>query len=800
MIDANKFLSEVDEPAKKFQKYLERHEGEANEEERELLTSIKEMQNSLKEAIQNQAAPSKKSGISEIEKVTQNNLEQDSSIPDLSERLSEELDRILKNIPQNDPNLSQPKEEELESEWENPFKDMEESDLKGTNIAESVHQESMIPNQESLQQSTTENSEKQIVANFFDELRKKAQPESKVSTHESNNITSEQVEQFIPQPQEQENYDKKGPNFDSGEIPLPKFITESNNDNEFLTKLNNAYSQNVDNILNGGKSQTRNAEELESKNIEPIPDMFEKENDLGIEYQFHTPNILGTAEREIPNNLEYSQQLFRNIQEIANKKTPQQIFSPNPNAFKNMSNMLMEDTISKEEKEPSFNLIEPLNVEAYADSIRRQDDEIQYQSENSQNDNWSQIMNIAGRIPTSQRNRTNLQKQRETKNEPSNSQQYVNLEMKETSDINKNGNKSQHLNDGNESIDSNFDIIFMNNVYKKEDIPTDITQSNWTEEKEVPVQLDNSNDIADKETPINDHLKSFEDSQLDTSKSDKKRPLSGFVTKVRKSWKNMSLKAKVSTGVMTVALILALAGYGNYRHEQKANNSKGPDNESNFETDNSSKTDLEEQVDKALEEQNGKENDMDKGTPASTTEQNEKADDIDKEVPTSTAEQNEEQSKNNNNQNYSELETDQALTSEALQPVEDVEQNSMIIGGTTQVNEDSRIYRDEYNAYLGENSSPAYYNHDENRVIVGVAIVDDNGMHQIYANDPDANYKINTLIQNGGELVSILTANKKYLPDYDGSDTLSIDEINAYAEGWYNINDIANANVKGIKR
>ena len=74
-------------------------------------------------------------------------------------------------------------------------------------------------------------------------------------------------------------------------------------------------------------------------------------------------------------------------------------------------------------------------------------------------------------------------------------------------------------------------------------------------------------------------------------------------------------------------------------------------------------------------------------------------------------------------------------------------------------------------------------------------------MNVIYASDENANVKMNDLLDKGGEVVSILTANKeKYLQDYNGSETLLPEEIKAYAEGWYNIEDVTMDNVKGVSR
>lgn len=122
------------------------------------------------------------------------------------------------------------------------------------------------------------------------------------------------------------------------------------------------------------------------------------------------------------------------------------------------------------------------------------------------------------------------------------------------------------------------------------------------------------------------------------------------------------------------------------------------------------------------------------------------------------------------------------------------------IGNVVTVQEGTRIHNNEYDAYLGENSYSTYYKYDTERSIVGVAIIKDNKMNTVFASDENYNEKVNNLVENGGEIVSVLTANKKYLEDWDGKTPLSLDEIRAYNEGWYNVNDLTNNNVKGIQR
>lgn len=127
-------------------------------------------------------------------------------------------------------------------------------------------------------------------------------------------------------------------------------------------------------------------------------------------------------------------------------------------------------------------------------------------------------------------------------------------------------------------------------------------------------------------------------------------------------------------------------------------------------------------------------------------------------------------------------------------------ETSIQIGKTITLNEEARIYGDEYSAYLEGTSYRPYYKNDEKRVIIGVAVEKDNQLVKIDASQSDANQKINDLINNGGQIVSVLTANQKFLSDYNGSESLLNDEIRAYNEGWYNVNDIAQENTKGLQR
>ena len=134
-----------------------------------------------------------------------------------------------------------------------------------------------------------------------------------------------------------------------------------------------------------------------------------------------------------------------------------------------------------------------------------------------------------------------------------------------------------------------------------------------------------------------------------------------------------------------------------------------------------------------------------------------------------------------------------------ITPSEYNDNTSIHIG--SEVTVDGNIHDDEYDAYYNENNQTSYYGTEPKRVVIGTGIVNDDGMNVIYAYNPDANQKIDELLNEGGEMVSILTANKeKYLQNYDGSTILTPEEIKSSAEGWYNINDVSINNGKGMSR
>ncbi len=124
------------------------------------------------------------------------------------------------------------------------------------------------------------------------------------------------------------------------------------------------------------------------------------------------------------------------------------------------------------------------------------------------------------------------------------------------------------------------------------------------------------------------------------------------------------------------------------------------------------------------------------------------------------------------------------------------------IGDEVTISGSGSIFETASKAYMYEEAQIPYYGFETKRVVIGVAIeTNEQGMKVVYAYDPEANQKINSFLEQGGNIVCILTANKeKHLAKYDGSRALTPDEIRASVEGWYNATDVNKNQVKGKSR
>ena len=111
------------------------------------------------------------------------------------------------------------------------------------------------------------------------------------------------------------------------------------------------------------------------------------------------------------------------------------------------------------------------------------------------------------------------------------------------------------------------------------------------------------------------------------------------------------------------------------------------------------------------------------------------------------------------------------------------------------------IYKESANAYLQQEAMIPTFDAETKRIVLGVGVEVDGKIIRNYASTENANQNIQNLLNNGGEVVTVLTANKdKYLAAYGNTQKITEDQVVKIAEGWYNINDINLENRKGISR
>ena len=127
------------------------------------------------------------------------------------------------------------------------------------------------------------------------------------------------------------------------------------------------------------------------------------------------------------------------------------------------------------------------------------------------------------------------------------------------------------------------------------------------------------------------------------------------------------------------------------------------------------------------------------------------------------------------------------------------DKNSIRIGSEVTVN--GNIHRNVFDAYFQENAFTPTFNNDTKRIVLGVGIANGQGIVRKYAYNENANQDIQQMINNGGEVVTVLTANKdKYLASCGNNMQITREQLDAIEEGWYNINDINLENVKGLSK
>lgn len=154
----------------------------------------------------------------------------------------------------------------------------------------------------------------------------------------------------------------------------------------------------------------------------------------------------------------------------------------------------------------------------------------------------------------------------------------------------------------------------------------------------------------------------------------------------------------------------------------------------------------------------------------------------------------------NDSPNLTYLDDDaESYTSYETNEYNNLNENSIRIGSEVTVN--GNVHRNVFDAYFQENSHIPTFDDETKRIVLGVGITDGQGVVRKYAYNENVNQDIQQMLNNGGEIVTVLTANKdKYLSSYGNTEKITKEQLEAIAEGWYNINDINLENVKGLSR
>ena len=248
------------------------------------------------------------------------------------------------------------------------------------------------------------------------------------------------------------------------------------------------------------------------------------------------------------------------------------------------------------------------------------------------------------------------------------------------------------------------------------------------------------------------------DDSLEQENKKGKEKIKGFITKVRKPFKNMNKEIKnkikvVSVVVGLIATLITAKSCNDKKYEQELE-AKAPIE--SVSTDDE-KTDLEKQIDKELDK----------------TEE-EKATII---------------SENENDTSSLDTIEKQAQT----------EETSYV--NTIKLTEDAKIYKDEFSAYLDEKNEVGqnlYYGTETEKIYLGGLYEDVDGNWQyLYISNPMAKQIGDEIVKNGGKVLSILVAEpSEFYKVYDGKTPLTINQINSVASGFIREDGINNENVK----
>ena len=100
------------------------------------------------------------------------------------------------------------------------------------------------------------------------------------------------------------------------------------------------------------------------------------------------------------------------------------------------------------------------------------------------------------------------------------------------------------------------------------------------------------------------------------------------------------------------------------------------------------------------------------------------------------------------------------------------------LGKDITINENSPIYRNAYNAYLESDGRAPYFESNEERKVIGLAFWNDKtGLKAVYNYHENSDEMIKNILNDGGELIAVLTQIKNKKGNFE-------------PEGWYSLNDI----------
>ena len=394
---------------------------------------------------------------------------------------------------------------------------------------------------------------------------------------------------------------------------------------------------------------------------------------------------------------------------------------------------------------------------------------------------------------------------------------YDNMKTSQTVNTSSTTSEDNLKDDINEKSDSKDENISETPDEPKKEEPQNNVE-NSIPEKELPEVIESPLDNVDSKKSEN------KDTDLNAKKpkEEKKSKKKFKIKNVRKSIKNIAKKTVIKISALAVTLVLIAAGVHSCSMDKKDTKQRNEvvdqiDNENGINIEKST-TPTENNYDVSPVEQETTEKKTESYSETQSqvnTELESKKNiqtldiGVNVEPITEKSSETEEEISQYTNQ-YDVVNTDTETNNlddsitylndtNEIDPSEYNDDTSIHIG--SEVTVDGNIHDDEYDAYYNENNQTSYYGTEPKRVVIGTGIVNDDGMNVIYAYNPDANQKIDELLNEGGEMVSILTANKeKYLQNYDGSTTLTPEEIKSSAEGWYNINDVSINNGKGMSR